>query len=272
VSFPADASCQLTSLKVVLSQAGRSCPLSLEIGDYSGMAELTEALQRGMTPTVNYWGSEDLGWMDGAGDDDKGPCSFDAPKACAAAVRFYDFSIHDIEGSKCVQKLTNQPTASRSSTMPGNPVMAMLAGNPVTATHAGDLVKDAIQGIEQAEGDLTSLKVAVAVGGFIVGGIVMFAVLIAVPCTRKFECLELPLGLGNTVLISVTSTKAQPISDSNGDLKQTQPSSADLLAKGAIVGPPVTAPAPVASSQPTMSRNMVSSLLHRLHLAMRQCR
>jgi len=194
VSFPADASCQLTSLKVVLSQAGRYCPVSLEIKGYSGMAELTEALRRGMAPTVSYWGSDDLGWMDGLGADQKGPCSFDAPKACAEVVRFHNFSIHEIENSPCVKKLTDQPPA------------------------------DVVQ-----QGRLFS-KVATAAGCFIVGAIVTYAVLIAVPFTRQLGGLQPPVGPHNTAISTMTSTKVQPISDRNGDLKRAQLSSGGLLA------------------------------------------
>jgi len=159
------------------------------------MAELTEALRRGMTPTVSYWGSHNLGWMDGLGTDQKGPCSFDAPQACAASVKFYNFSIHDIESSLCVQKLTEQSPASRSSLF---------------------------------------WKMATAAGGFIVGSIVMYAVLIAVPFSRQKRGLEPPVGPHNTAIDTVTSTKVQPISDSNSDLKRTQPSCAGILAMGGV--------------------------------------
>lgn len=231
VSFPADVTCQLTALQVVLSQAGRSCPLSLEIKGYSGMAELTEALRRGMTPTVSYWGSEDLGWMDGLGADQKGPCSFDAPGACAAAVRFYNFSIHDIEGSPCVQKLTDQPPAHR----PSGPVAAVPPPGKDTPEGRGSRRAEP----ERAAGGLSSSMVAAAAVGFLVGAIVMYQVLITVPFTRRLGGLEPPASPRNSAVSTATSTKVQSTSDNNGHLKRTQLSSAGLLAMGASVDPPI---------------------------------
>jgi len=186
-----------------------------------------------MTPTVSYWGSDNVGWMDGLGADQKGPCSFDAPSACAKAVRFYNFSIHDIENSLCVQKLTDQPPASRSSARQGYPVLAEPSSKDV---QQGSGLQVAAS--EQAEGDFFFSKVALAAGGFLVGGIAMYAVLIAVPFTRQFGGLELPVGPHNTAIGTETITKVQPMSDSNSDLKRTQPCSAGLLATGAGVDPP----------------------------------
>jgi len=293
VSFPADVSCQLTSLRVVLSQTGRSCPLSFDIKGYSGMAEMTEALRRGMTPTVSYWGPEDLGWMD-VGNDQKGPCSSDAPTACSASVKFYNFSVYDMDGSPCVQNLTNQPPASRSFTGLGNPVMADPSGNPdVAAPHgkgvqpgsgshgaasepaAGGLFfmavppgKDVHQGSgshgagsEQAAGDLLSSKVAAAAEAFIVGFIVTCAVVIAIAYAKQRGSVKLPPGLGNMAICTETSTKVHSVSDSNGDVKRTQPSSVGLLATGTRVDAPI---------KPRKGRNYFSPILHRLQLAIRQ--
>jgi len=288
VSFPADVSCQLTSLRVVLSQTGRSCPLSFDIKGYSGMAELTEALRRGMTPTVSYWGSEDLGWMDGLGADQKGPCFLDAPKACSAAVRFYNFSIHDIEGSLCVQNLTNQRPASRSSTRPGNPVMAMPSGNPIKSERQKKFIfvqqRSGSQraGFEEAAGDLSSSKVGLGAVAFLVGFIATFAVLIVLRCTRQLRGLEVPDDLCNTAIStvggtscllapSVCSKKMQPISDTSSDLKESQSSSTGLLARGPSVDPPIKASK--ACSKPRMGRNPLSPILSRLNLMLRHlCR
>mmetsp|Transcript_68805 Transcript_68805/g.136126 ORF Transcript_68805/g.136126 Transcript_68805/m.136126 type:complete len:458 (+) Transcript_68805:64-1437(+) len=243
VSFPADASCQLTSLQVVLSQTGRSCPLAMEIKGYHGMAELSEALRRGMTPTVSYWGSEDLGWMDGLGADQKGPCSFDAPKACAAAVRFYNFSIHDIEGTPCVQKLTNQPPASRSSVRLDSTVTAVPPSEDVEQTEQSEDDKQGSDlqeaGSDQAAGYLSFSTVSTAAGGFIVGAIAMCAVLLVVPSMRQSGGPEPPVGPCNAAVGFVPSTKVEPAGDKDGDLKRTLPSSTGLLAMGASADPPI---------------------------------
>lgn len=61
----------------------------------SGFTELTASLAAGMTPTFSYWCSDDMLWMDGAGQDGLGPCP-NAPEdgsKCGDTVSFYDFKI-----------------------------------------------------------------------------------------------------------------------------------------------------------------------------------
>jgi len=95
-SFPVDEHGELASLDVKLHQEGGSCSLQLAIDSYTGLPRLSRALQAGMTPVVSYWSSDDMGWMDGRGPDEKGPCMVDCPKNCSEAVQFSDFRIEDM--------------------------------------------------------------------------------------------------------------------------------------------------------------------------------
>mmetsp|Transcript_50037 Transcript_50037/g.126112 ORF Transcript_50037/g.126112 Transcript_50037/m.126112 type:complete len:445 (+) Transcript_50037:99-1433(+) len=97
VAFPTDASGQLSAMEVTLMQAGSTCPLALRIQGYGGMSELTEVLQQGVTPIISYWGvGETMLWMDGRGEDGKGPCEKEAAETCAASVSFSAFSVAPI--------------------------------------------------------------------------------------------------------------------------------------------------------------------------------
>jgi len=96
-SFPVDAAGVLTAVEVTLSQAGKSCPLTISISDYS-MAEIGDALAQGMTPVVSYWAADDMLWLDGQGADRQGGCASDHKDACPDTVRFHDFSVFDIGG------------------------------------------------------------------------------------------------------------------------------------------------------------------------------
>jgi len=111
-SFPVDAHGSLAAVTVTLSQPGRVCPLSVTLGSYPGMGELSSALRAGMTPMVSYQGSKDLGWLDGRGADSRGPCDADAPWTCADRARFYDFSLQCIEGRGGGGCRPGQPRAS----------------------------------------------------------------------------------------------------------------------------------------------------------------
>jgi len=93
VSFPTNNQGGLLSMGVTLSQKGKACPLSINIGNYAGMAELDAALAKGMTPIVSYWNSPDMLWMDGKGSDGQGPCFTDLPNDCAESVTMSDFSV-----------------------------------------------------------------------------------------------------------------------------------------------------------------------------------
>jgi hypothetical protein len=108
---------------VTLSQEGHDCPLSVTIGGYAGMGEMSAALKAGMTPIVSYWSAPDMLWMDGKGQDGQGACQVDTPDACGKATRFYNFSIEDIPSSShCGYRLTGQspapPKAPKTTTAP----------------------------------------------------------------------------------------------------------------------------------------------------------
>ncbi|CAK0817853.1 unnamed protein product, partial [Prorocentrum cordatum] len=97
-SFPIDKHGVLEAMQVVLSQQGHGCRLHARVDGYTrGMKELTHALLDGMTPIVSYWADDNMLWMDGPGDDGAGPCKKDSAKTCAASVRFWNFSIEDLD-------------------------------------------------------------------------------------------------------------------------------------------------------------------------------
>jgi len=109
VGFPADASCQLMSMDIKLSQAARGdCTLKLSVAGYNGMLEMTQALKAGMTPIVSYWKSADMLWMDGKGADGQGPCATDSPDECGKVAKFSNFSVETIPGNPCMHVLTDQ--------------------------------------------------------------------------------------------------------------------------------------------------------------------
>jgi len=98
VSFPTDSSGQLSAMNMKLEQDGKSLEFGVDEYTYngqSGFTELTASLSAGMTPTFSYWCSDDMLWMDGAGQDGLGPCP-NAPEdgsKCGDTVSFYDFKI-----------------------------------------------------------------------------------------------------------------------------------------------------------------------------------
>eukprot|EP00419_Tripos_fusus_P089086 CAMPEP_0172860066 /NCGR_PEP_ID=MMETSP1075-20121228/71873_1 /TAXON_ID=2916 /ORGANISM="Ceratium fusus, Strain PA161109" /LENGTH=437 /DNA_ID=CAMNT_0013708049 /DNA_START=37 /DNA_END=1350 /DNA_ORIENTATION=+ len=114
-SFPADVLCKLTATQVVLMQValgGKTCELPLRVGHYDNMDELSKALAAGMTPTVSYWNSKNMLWMDGRGQDGLGPCEEDTPDECGHTARLSNFSIKHIQGCPCTDPLTNQSPAN----------------------------------------------------------------------------------------------------------------------------------------------------------------
>jgi len=100
VSFPVNDAGGLAAMTTALTQG--NCTIKASIKKYrelkhaDPMAEITEALKAGMTPTISYWSSNDMLWMDGLGKDGRGPCVKDNMEACAAYTRLYGFSIKDI--------------------------------------------------------------------------------------------------------------------------------------------------------------------------------
>mmetsp|Transcript_99922 Transcript_99922/g.278252 ORF Transcript_99922/g.278252 Transcript_99922/m.278252 type:complete len:555 (+) Transcript_99922:1-1665(+) len=97
VSFPTNPQGQLQAMVVTLTQRGRNCPLTINLGSYANMAEISGAIAAGMTPVISYWKSEDMLWMDGKGADAQGPCAVDSQR-CGDSVQFYDFRVEDIAG------------------------------------------------------------------------------------------------------------------------------------------------------------------------------
>jgi len=101
VSFPVNDQGMLEGMSVVLSQDGGPCTVSTCLNDYhfegkDKMAELHNALAKGMTPIISYWASGVLVGMDGLGPDKKGPCHEDHPSQCGESVQFSNFAISDI--------------------------------------------------------------------------------------------------------------------------------------------------------------------------------
>mmetsp|Transcript_141486 Transcript_141486/g.439808 ORF Transcript_141486/g.439808 Transcript_141486/m.439808 type:complete len:511 (+) Transcript_141486:56-1588(+) len=109
ISFPLDPTTgELAAFEVELSQDGKACPLKTNMTSYSwgwppprkeGWSEVTRALRAGLTPVMSYWRSEGMLWMDGLGQDGRGPCVKDTPSACPEYVRFYNFSLEEYTGS-----------------------------------------------------------------------------------------------------------------------------------------------------------------------------
>jgi hypothetical protein len=98
-AFPVDGQGSLVAMEVTLSQPGKPCNVSVRLDSYDGMAELSRALEAGMTPMVSYWSANDMGWMDGKGADGMGPCAVDDvnySKACSETATFHNFSVAPI--------------------------------------------------------------------------------------------------------------------------------------------------------------------------------
>mmetsp|Transcript_68681 Transcript_68681/g.201032 ORF Transcript_68681/g.201032 Transcript_68681/m.201032 type:complete len:514 (+) Transcript_68681:56-1597(+) len=110
ISFPLDEMTgDLAAFEVELSQEGKDCSVKTNMTSYrwgwpppqkEGWAEVTKALRAGMTPVMSYWRSEGMLWMDGLGEDGRGPCVKDTPLKCPEYVRFFNFSIEAYNGSR----------------------------------------------------------------------------------------------------------------------------------------------------------------------------
>lgn len=107
VDFPVNADGSLQAYRITLSQEGSPCTLTAMIWSYEyhhrqGLQELTQALKEGMTPIVSYWNSTSMIWLDGKGQDGRGPCDShwndDLPYgiSCGDSVRFYNWSVEAI--------------------------------------------------------------------------------------------------------------------------------------------------------------------------------
>jgi hypothetical protein len=116
VSFPVDDQGSLAAMEVTLSQKGRPCPLMVRLGSYSGMGQISRALEAGVTPVVTYWNSHNLLWMDGKGADGQGPCAAEdeADKAsCSGSVQFSGFSVVDIGSPQSLPEAAPGDTRQR---------------------------------------------------------------------------------------------------------------------------------------------------------------
>jgi len=100
VSFPVNDDGGLAAMTMIQTQGNCSLKASVEkyrkLKHADPMAEITDMLKAGMTPTISYWSSNDMLWMDGLGKDGRGPCVKDTMEACPAYTRLYGFSIKDI--------------------------------------------------------------------------------------------------------------------------------------------------------------------------------
>ncbi|CAK0861793.1 unnamed protein product [Prorocentrum cordatum] len=96
-SFPVDAAGALAGVDIRLSQDGHPCQLDLFLPAGSRMKEIGDTLARGVTLVASYWSSSSLQWLDGKGDDGRGPCESDHPLQCPASVAFGGFSLAPLE-------------------------------------------------------------------------------------------------------------------------------------------------------------------------------
>lgn len=92
-SFPISPNNKMDAMHVELSQVGSPCTLNLTVAGYSRGWEITEALSKGVTPVISYWGlNEDMMWLDGMQADGQG-CASDNARTCNEAVRLENFAV-----------------------------------------------------------------------------------------------------------------------------------------------------------------------------------
>jgi len=128
VSFPVDTGGQLQAMKMTLTQTGTSCPLNLNLDSYAGMAEIHDALGKGMTPVISYWKSGDMLWMDGKGSDGQGPCAVDTQR-CGDSVKFYNFKLEPLPGQPPLKPTPVTP-AGPATVPPLPPLVSPVATLP----------------------------------------------------------------------------------------------------------------------------------------------
>jgi hypothetical protein len=103
-------------MRVTLAQTGHTCELKLNLFEYEAMQELSRALSAGMTPVVSYRADEDMLWIDGEGNDGKGPCKGGSATNCGPQVRFSGFAVEIMPGNECKAELSTQwPVQPRTS-------------------------------------------------------------------------------------------------------------------------------------------------------------
>jgi hypothetical protein len=112
VSFHTEGTDLLKGMELYINQEGSDCSISKTNRDYpptseyhpfetgrNAFAELTDAMNAGMTPIISYWSDPNMWWMDGPGKDGQGPCEKGADKpeeTCPDEVKFSDFKIEPI--------------------------------------------------------------------------------------------------------------------------------------------------------------------------------
>lgn len=119
VSFHTDNLDELHDMEVELSQAGKSCTVSMRLSQYPGIPDLTMALTD-MTPVMSFWGSDKMYWLDGEGADGKGPCNEDYNeddlKKCPKHVTISDMSIRKLQNpTKYINILDDRETDSEDT-------------------------------------------------------------------------------------------------------------------------------------------------------------
>merc|ERR1719336_3326148 len=116
-------------MTVTLSQAGRSCPLTMTLDSYAQMGEIHAAVDKGMTVVISYWKSDDMLWMDGKGSDNMGPCAVDADR-CGESVKFYNFKLEAMPGQPPLPAEASAPAMPVATDVVTVPVVPMLPPLP----------------------------------------------------------------------------------------------------------------------------------------------
>jgi len=117
VHFPVNSEGNLTAVEVTLFQ--KDCKLELTLDKYEDLPLLSDALRKGVTPVVTYWGSQELSWLDGHGADFRGPCKSEEPTSCPRSVAFWGFSVDGVPVPKFTKKRrgkTSRPHRHQTST------------------------------------------------------------------------------------------------------------------------------------------------------------
>jgi len=164
--FQTTAEGSLDAMLVQLSQPGRSCTLSTKLGSYAGMAELSAALEAGMTPVVSYWSSNKMLWLDGRGSDQRGPCAIDNKVACAAAVSFYNFSVVPISAPPTPPAMEPAPAPGSSQLRPTRAPAGLPALPPLLAPVPAPVPVPIPVAARPAHGEDGKIAISDALGAF----------------------------------------------------------------------------------------------------------
>jgi len=118
LSFPTDAEGNLQSMDVELSQNGCKVSASADSHPSGSMSEVSEAMKKGMTLVFALWGSPGMGWLDGKGEDQAGPCAPENENpatdvlADQDSVKWANFTLEDISTS--ASEVASETTGSSS--------------------------------------------------------------------------------------------------------------------------------------------------------------